>query len=166
MAGESTSVGKNVKDPEPNEVEATNAPCVPYGAAITETKPYWYIVQAEDIGSFWQVPTKFNLPAQKAGGTWTWQDLRNANLDWPGGFGTVNEACVLWGLFPGAKLHVPASWPEPKPGVQIEPKKNNGFPGGTPTKGTATAAIVVGIIGIVGIGALAYAAHKQNRRRA
>lgn len=140
-------------------VPGRSDPCQPYGAAITQTKPYWYIVQPEDIGSFWRIPEKFNLPAQGPNGSWRWHELRNANLDWPGGFVTVNQACVLSGLTPGVRLHVPASWPEPKPGVQTVAKDR-----GKPSKGKATAALVVGAIGLVGIGALAYIAWKDKKR--
>lgn len=158
-------IGKKQPDPTEPEETTNGTPCTPYGSAVTETKSYWYIVQPEDLGSFWAIPTKFNLPAQGPGGTWRWHELRNANLDWPGGFVEQNTACVLQGLYAGAKLHVPASWPEPKPGVAIEPKKKNGFPGGEPSPGTATAAIIVGIVGVAGITALAYVAHKQKKGR-
>jgi hypothetical protein len=100
--------------------------CTPYGAEITEVKPYYYVVQAEDIGSFAKIPGKFNMPLQQ-GTHWLWQDLRNANLDWPGGFaddGTGGDAftvCQLSGLYPGAKLKVPGNWLEPKAGVKTVP---------------------------------------------
>lgn len=149
------------KQPDP-DVPEDQAPeggsCMPYGAAPAKVKSYWYIVQPEDIGAFWRVPEKFNLPTQKAGGGWMWQELRNANFDWPGGFEKVNSACVLSGLFPGAKLHVPGDWPEPRPGVKTEPKSGV-------SSGNATAALIVGAVGIVGIGILAWVARRDRKGR-
>jgi len=153
---EDTIIGDPPTEPTyPNQ----GAACTPYGAAIVDVKPYWYIVEQEDLSSFWQIPTKFNLPAQKGTG-WTWHELRNANLDWPGGFVTQNTACVLQGLYAGAKLHVPASWPEPKPGVRTE-KKQPGELGAAP--GWLGYAIAAG--GVVTIGGLAWIAYRQGKKR-
>jgi hypothetical protein len=151
------------------KVQHSGAACTPYGAIPEATKPYWYIVQPEDLGSFWQIPVKFALPT-KEGQTWTWQVLRNANIDWPGGFAQDgNGACQLQGLFVGAKLHVPAEWPDPRAGVKTQPKTGTdprepkGPAPGIPTKGTATAALIVAGVGVVGILTLAWIA---NRRKA
>ena len=103
--------------PRPGTVGATGDDCTPYGAAVTDVKPYYYIVQDDDIDNFWKIPGKFNMPTTNK----FWQQMRNANLDWVGGFVEVNEACVLASLYPGAKLKVPANWLEPKPGVTTEP---------------------------------------------
>ena len=155
-------IGKKQPDPD-DDIEAVsgNEGCMPYGAAITNLKPYWYIVQPEDIASFWLIPTKFNLPT-KAGTAWTWQELRNANMDWKGGFTKVGAACVLASLFPGARLHVPAEWPEPKPGVQIE-KKAPGTPGAS-SLGNMKVALIVAAVGVAGIGGLAWLAYKDKNR--
>ena len=146
---------KKQPDPYPDEPQPYET-CVPFGAAPATTKPYWYVVQPEDLGSFWAIPTKFRLPARKGDG-WTWHELRNANLDWPGGFVKQGDACVLQGLTPGARLHVPGHWPEPKPGVKTVPKK-----GAKPARGTATAALVVGIVGAVGIAGLTWMAWRSK----
>ena len=95
--------------------------CTPQGSAVTDLKPYYYIVEQEDLANFWKIPLKFNLPTTRGPGKWTWHELRNANLDWVGGFVEQNGACVLNGLYAGAKLKVPANWPEPRPGVRTEP---------------------------------------------
>jgi len=159
---EDQDINRLVDDPDRDydDEPAGGSPCTPYGATVVDTKPYLYVVQQEDLSSFWAIPQKFNLPAQGPGGSWRWHELRNANLDWPGGFVSVGGACVLNGLFAGAGLKVPASWPEPKPGVQVK-KKN----GATPSKGTAKAALIVGAVGLVGIGILAWVAARDKRRR-
>ena len=156
MAG----TGATTLDPTGTE-KIPSSTCTPGGIVPATLKPYWYIVQPEDIDSFWAIPTKFNLPTQK-GTAWTWQELRNANLDWPGGFTLANSACVLQGLFPGAKLSVPGDWPEPRPGVKTETKPPSARKD-VPTKGTATAAIIVAAIGVVGIAGLAWMASRRRR---
>ena len=155
MAGQ----GAETLDPTGTE-KIPASTCSPGGAVPATLKPYWYIVQPEDINAFWNIPSKFNLPTQK-GTAWTWQELRNANLDWPGGFTLVNSACVLQGLFAGAKLSVPGDWPEPRPGVKTETKPPSERR--VPTKGTATAALIVAGIGIVGIAGLAWLASRSRR---
>jgi LysM domain len=108
-------------------VGATGDVCTPYGAAVTKVKDYYYIVQKDDLDSFWKIPGKFNMPTYKE----FWQQLRNANMDWVGGLHENSYGdCVLRGLYTGAKLKVPASWLDPKPGVTTEPI------GGTETCGT------------------------------
>lgn len=101
-------------------VGAEGDSCTPYGAAITDVKPYYYVVQPDDISNVWLIPTKFNMPTM-IGSTYTWHQLRNANLDWVGGFATNNKACNFAGLYPGAKLKVPGNWLEPKPGTVTVP---------------------------------------------
>jgi hypothetical protein len=113
-------LGGSVGAPASGTVGANGDACTPYGAAVTDVKPYYYIVQSDDLSNFWKIPEKFNMPT-KIGTAWTWQQMRNANLDWVGGFTTVNSACVLAGLYAGAKLKVPANWLEPKPGTKTEP---------------------------------------------
>lgn len=159
---EDQDIMKKVPDPvgEDEAIAENGEPCIPSGAAPAKVKGYWYIVQPEDLSNFWRIPEKFNLPTSKAGGGYTWHELRNANFDWKGGFVKQNGACVLSGLFAGAKLNVPADWPEPRPGVQTETKK-----GGKPTAGTAKAALIVGVVGLVGIGVLGWMAHKQKKGR-
>jgi hypothetical protein len=117
------------------QVQNPNA-CQPLGAPITQVKPYVYIVQPFDLSNFWRIPEKFNMPV-KIGSTWTWHQLRNANLDWPKGFVDFNGACMLNGLQAGDKLKVPANWRDPKAGVQVQyvPASANLGPGfaGAPT---------------------------------
>lgn len=131
--------------------------CQPGGVIIEDVKPYWYIVQPEDVDSFWRIPEKFNLPT-KRGSAWTWHELRNANTDWPGGFVRLNDACVLQGLTAGAKLHVPASWPEPRPGVTTK-KKTSGERGARFPWGSV--ALAAG--GLIAVGGLVWLAGKRRR---
>jgi hypothetical protein len=93
--------------------------CQPMGAGINDVKDYRYMVQPDDLVSFWKIPAKFNMPIKTSPNGWTWHQLRNANYNWPGGFVVVNGACMLNGLRAGDLLRVPASWREPKPGVEV-----------------------------------------------
>lgn len=90
--------------------------CTPYGTEVTDVKDYYYVVQAEDVGNFWKIPTKFNLSGDKE----NWQALRNANMDRK--TVTVNTACVPV-VRPGDYLRVPNNWPEPRTGVATVPIK-------------------------------------------
>lgn len=146
-------------EPEEQENLSTGEVCVPHGAAIRDVKPYRYVVQQEDLGSVWRIPEKFNLPVKK-GDAWRWHELRQANLDWPGGFATVYGACNFQGLFPGATLKIPGSWPAPKPGV--ETKKDDRTPSGLPDSYSKTA-LIVGAVGLVTIGGLTWVAWRDRR---
>jgi hypothetical protein len=110
-----------------DEAPGTGGACTPSGAPITATKDRCYVVQQDDINSFWRIPTKFGLPARK-GSEWRWKELVRANLDWPGGFVSVHGACLPQGLEVGDRLRVPASWPEPEPGVQMAECPRRGAP--------------------------------------
>jgi len=93
--------------------------CTP-NASGESFKPYYYIVTAEDLNSFWAIPKKFNMDPGGTG-NWTWHQMRAVNTDWSAGF--VNDAhgvCVFRGLRVGSKLRVPASWTEPGSGVKTE----------------------------------------------
>jgi len=148
-------------EPQP-DASLVGQPCYG-GAAPSAFKPYWYIVQPEDLSSFWQIPTKFNLPT-KTGQRWTWQALRDANQDWPGGMAKdAYGACVLQNLFTGAKLAVPADWPEPKPGVKTEPRKD--IPDPTKPKQTVgIAGIALLVAGLAGATILTIAVARAKRR--
>lgn len=93
--------------------------CLPSGEPIWQVKPYYYVVQPEDLASFYKIPEKFGMPL-KVDNHWTWRDLLNANLDWPGGFALDQKhiQCLFDGLVPGSKLKVPDSWGDPIQGVQ------------------------------------------------
>lgn len=136
---------------------STGEACSPSGAAIVETKDDLYVVQPEDLSALWKVPTKYSLPVQTQGGGWRWHELRNANLDWPGGFVTQNGACVFQGLYAGATLKVPKAWPPPKPGVQTKRKK------GKTSKGAAIGGLVAVGIGIAVVTGLAVVAARAKK---
>lgn len=157
--------------PSPN-----NTPCSA-GARITDVKPYLYVLTQEDLGSFSKIPAKFGMPLQNAStGHWLWQDLRDANADWPGGFSTWNGACLPAGIQAGSTMRVPASWGEPLPGVKIVEGKTPAVVGGDKKDGIDTVDysdgggssntllwVILGVGGAVGLGLLATGALKTKK---
>lgn len=127
------------------------------GAAITNVKPYVYVVDGDGT------PYPGALAQQWAGSQARWGELKRANYDMPEGFiYDIYDTCNF-AKWVGAKLKIPASWPEvpaslaskieqvggtaPPPGTpppQTQPPPQGQPPGGTPVGATPPGGTLVG----------------------
>jgi len=132
--------GMGYEEEPPDEATATASTagqtCNP-GSAITQVKPYVYVVQSGDFPS--TITTKWGIETGGQGRPWKWHELRRANADDPDGFMLdPYGACVWVNWRAGKKLRIPASWPEPPASMKgnMVPYNPSEFGKGTGEGGT------------------------------